>query len=227
MGELTAETPKPFLRVAGKYLIEYTITNLKNAGINNIVINICWHGEQIKAALGDGKKYGVNIAYSEESERLETAAVFSKRCHCLATSISGCDSDIITDYPLQNLPHHLVGLAHLVMVPNPSFHPRGDFGVRDGLANMHAKPSLTFRNIGLYSPALFAGCQPGHFALNKLLFPAIENGVVTAEQYDGVWYNIGTPEQLELASKNYYLNLLSARVHVASLLVRATSVPEL
>src|SRR3990167_7832348 len=72
MGELTDHTPKALLRVGGHYLIEYSIRALSAIGIKDIVINICYLGAQIKAALGNGKNYGVTIHYSEEEQALET-----------------------------------------------------------------------------------------------------------------------------------------------------------
>src|SRR5437762_5289345 len=72
MGNLTAHQPKPLLQMRGRYLIEYAIASLKQAGIHEIVINVSYHANQIQTALGDGARYGVSIAYSEEPERLET-----------------------------------------------------------------------------------------------------------------------------------------------------------
>src|SRR5438128_9753672 len=72
MRELTQHAPKPLLRVGENYLIEYGIINLKRAGVSDIVINISYLAQQIKQVLGDGKRYGVTIFYSEEKERLET-----------------------------------------------------------------------------------------------------------------------------------------------------------
>src|SRR5690349_8366081 len=72
MGELTTHTPKPLVKIAGRYLIEYSILSLTRIGIRDIVINICYHGEQIKFALGDGSRYNATFYYSEEQEALET-----------------------------------------------------------------------------------------------------------------------------------------------------------
>lgn len=72
MGALTENTPKPLLKAGGKYLIEYSIASLVKANIREIVINVCYHADQIKQALGDGSRYGVTIAYSEEDQALET-----------------------------------------------------------------------------------------------------------------------------------------------------------
>src|SRR5947207_693842 len=72
MGALTSATPKPLLKVAGRYLIDYSILALTKIGIRDIVINISYHREHIKKALGDGSAYGANFYYSEEPEALET-----------------------------------------------------------------------------------------------------------------------------------------------------------
>jgi N-acetyl-alpha-D-muramate 1-phosphate uridylyltransferase len=199
MGELTTHVPKPLLRVAGHYLIEYSIFSLVNAGINDIVINICYQREQIKAILGDGKRYGATFFYSEEKERLETGGGI---LHALPLLGDGpfvvLSSDVISDYSLRQLPTDPDGLAHVVMVTNPVYHPQGDFGLCEGRLDMDARPTLTFGNISVLRRELFAGSKPGHFRLGStLLIPAILNDQVTGEHYQGTWYNIGTPADLE------------------------------
>ena len=202
MGEITHRVPKPLLRIAGNYLIEYALFSLKRAGIHEIVINISYLGDQIKAALGDGSRYGVTIAYSEEKERLETGGGIFQALPLLGEDpFIVMSSDIVTDYPLQQFPRHLNGLAHLVMVDNPSYHARGDFGLCQGVIDINAQPTLTFASVGIYHPALFAGCEPGHFRLTKVLHPAIAKGLVTGEHYQGTWYNVGTLEELSMADQ--------------------------
>ena len=51
MKPLTREIPKPLLDVNGLSLIEYTINNLTNYGINEFIINVSYLGEKIKLAL--------------------------------------------------------------------------------------------------------------------------------------------------------------------------------
>lgn len=197
MGKLTVDTPKPLLRAGGNCLIEYVIQHLKRSGITDIVINVAYLGAQIQQVLGNGNRYGVHIEYSVEAERLETGGGILQALPLLGSEpFVVVSSDVITDFPISSLPIKPAGLAHLVLVANPSFHPRGDFGLRDGLVDMDAKPAHTFGNVGVYHPELFAHSSPGHFPLNKLLFPAIREGRVTGELYQGSWFNIGTPEQL-------------------------------
>ena len=49
-------------------LIERVISTVKQAGINEFVIGIRYHGEKIKEKLGDGKKYRAKITYVENRE---------------------------------------------------------------------------------------------------------------------------------------------------------------
>lgn len=203
MGELTVNTPKPLLQANGQRLIEYVILYLKQYGITDIVINVAYHGNQIIEALGDGNKYGVKIEYSIEETRLETGGGIFKALPSLGNEpFLVVSSDVMCDFPLNALPTQLNGLAHLVLVPNPVFHPKGDFGLKDGLVDMDAKPTYNLGGIGLYHPALFADCSESYFPLNQLLFPAIRNGKVTGQLHHGSWFNIGTPEQLAEFAKS-------------------------
>ena len=73
MRPLTDTCPKPLLEAGGKPLIVWQIERLAAAGVETIVINHAWLGEQIEAALGDGSRWGVQLRYSAETEALETA----------------------------------------------------------------------------------------------------------------------------------------------------------
>ena len=74
MRPLTDRCPKPLLSVRGKPLIEHHVERLALAGIERIVINLAWLGTMIRDYLGDGARYGVTLAYSDEgSSALETA----------------------------------------------------------------------------------------------------------------------------------------------------------
>ena len=199
MRPLTDDTPKPLLRAGDRALIEYHLDALALAGIRDIVINLSHLGEQIRAALGDGKHYDVNIVYSDEGPRaLETGGgIFKALPHLGSAPFLVVNGDIWTDYPYCELPVQPAGLAHLVMVSNPIHHPQGDFVLEHGM--LYDKPEdtrLTFSGIGVYQPALFADCKPGAFPLAPLLRRAMANGQISGEHYRGEWLDIGTPARL-------------------------------
>src|SRR5262245_7817085 len=69
---LTNTTPKALVPVAGRPLIEYGLLLLKSQGIAEVVINLHHLGGKICSTLGDGRIYGLHIAYSPENPILET-----------------------------------------------------------------------------------------------------------------------------------------------------------
>lgn len=199
MRPLSDSVPKPLLEAGGKPLIVHLIERLARAGIRDLVINHSHLGEQVERYLGDGSRYGVRIAYSHEAGGgLETGGGIFKALPLINTDpFLVVNGDIWTDYPFERLPARIAGLAHLVLVDNPSQHPRGDFALRDGRVHAEGEPRLTFSGIGLYARALFAHCQPGKFPLAPMLRAAMAQGQVSGERYAGDWRDIGTPQRLE------------------------------
>jgi len=92
-------------------------------------------------------------------------------------------------------------VAWLYMVKNPDFHPAGDFSLSlMGLSNAdnEAATRLTFGNIGVYRPEMFAHIKAGeHVKLAPILRDYADRGQLGGELYRGVWHNLGTPEQLQ------------------------------
>lgn len=203
MRPLTDATPKPLLEVGGKRLIEYHLEKLARAGVREVVVNTSHLAEQFPAALGDGSRWGMQIHYSYEGPTpLETGGGMRRALQWLgAAPFIAVSADIYSDCDYA----HLVarGLpdrdayAHLVMVPNPDFHPRGDFFL-DG-TRLHedgAGERLTFANIGVYRAALLADQSEDAFKLLPMYQRAMRAGKLAGERYDGAWWNLGTPQQL-------------------------------
>ncbi len=197
MRPLTDHTPKPLLKVAGKALIEYHIEALVAAGIDELVINHAYLGEQVEQALGDGRRYGARIQYSAEGEALETGGGILKALPLLGGEpFVVVNGDIWTDYDFAALPGEPEGLAHLVLVDNPAHHPQGDFVLHQGRVHDRPGKRLTFSGIGVYRPELFASHRPGAFPLAPLLRAAMAKNVVSGEHYQGAWHDVGTPQRL-------------------------------
>jgi N-acetyl-alpha-D-muramate 1-phosphate uridylyltransferase len=87
---------------------------------------------------------------------------------------------------------------HLVMVPNPPFHPNGDFALVDGQVRRDPEPRLTFGSIALYDTRMFHALPRGtRRALTPYYQDTIARGLASGERYDGLWENVGTPAQLQ------------------------------
>ncbi|HEY9023209.1 MAG TPA: nucleotidyltransferase family protein, partial [Burkholderiaceae bacterium] len=167
------------------------------------------------AALGDGARFGLAIRYSMEGRdhggALETAGGIAKALPLLAEHgddtfwvVSG---DIYAPgfvFDAAAAQRFAAGeaQAHVWLVPNPPFHPKGDFGLdRDGygLADTTGPDGQqwTYANLALVRANLCTGIAPGtRVALGPLLYERMRERRITAEIYRGEWENVGTPAQL-------------------------------
>jgi N-acetyl-alpha-D-muramate 1-phosphate uridylyltransferase len=201
MRPLTDSIPKPLLKVGGQPLIHYHVAALARAGIDKVVVNLAWLGEQIREYLQDGARYGVSITYSEEQPAaLETAGGIFRALRWLAPGpFLVVNGDIFCDIPFWQLRLAPQADSHLVLVPNPPQHASGDFGLQGGLVEPHSAqaPSYTFAGVGLYHESFFAGCRDGAFPLKPLLLRSMSAGRCTGQLHQGLWEDVGTPARLQ------------------------------
>ncbi|MYM82547.1 NTP transferase domain-containing protein [Duganella sp. FT50W] len=215
MRPLTDTTPKPLLKVRGRPLIVWHIVNLVKAGITDIVINHAHLGEQIEAALGDGSQFGARLLYSREETALETAGGIAQARHLLGeepfVAISGDIyapyfdfeqvKDVLHDKDMwgNRYPADQRDICWLYMVPNPDWHPEGDFGMTMYALTNDGTPKWTFGNIGVYRMEMFDRIAAGeHAKLGPLIREYADKRQVGGEVYEGEWHNVGTVTQLDL-----------------------------
>lgn len=208
MRPLTDHTPKPLLKAGGKPLIVWHLEKLVAAGLRDIVINTAWLGEQLQAALGDGRQYGARLQWSPEDTALETAGGIARALPLLGPEpflvVNGdvwCDWDFKQAVERARQLQAAQAQAWLLLVDNPPHHPNGDFSLDNRgkvLPQQAACPSLTFSGIGVYRPVFFSavsGNEPAPLA--PLLRQAIAAGTLIGSRHDGQWLDIGTPERLQ------------------------------
>jgi N-acetyl-alpha-D-muramate 1-phosphate uridylyltransferase len=206
MRPLSDATPKPLLEAGGKPLIVWQIDALARAGFADLVINAAHGADAMTAALGEGARLGVRIRWSRETEPLETAGGIATASPLLPRGpvliVSG---DINTQFDYRTLVARMDAMAatreppraHLVLVPNPPYHPAGDFALEGDKVALDGAARLTFGNIGIYDMALFAALPRGvKLRMLPLYRDWIARGIVSGERYDGRWANVGTPADL-------------------------------
>jgi MurNAc alpha-1-phosphate uridylyltransferase len=199
MGRLTASTPKPLLDLDGESLIERHLRRLAAAGIVDIVVNLSYRSEQIRASLGDGARYGVSVRYSREpAEPLETAGGIVAALPLLGDApFLVVNADVVTDFDFAALETESSGT--LVLVPNPPHHPAGDYGIDNDSRLTHDEPKYTFAGISLLSPTLFTNLPRGRRPLTDVFDTGIAARTLSAVIHRGLWIDVGTPERLDLA----------------------------
>ena len=211
MRPLSDTCPKPLLPVHGKPLIEWHLEALARAGVTDVVVNTAWLEDRIVAALGDGSRFGVRLAFSLEGRdhggALETAGGIAKALPLLGDAFWIVSADVYAPefrFDAADARRFLDSgrLAHLWLVANPSFHERGDFGLgADGLGLAEGTgldgQRWTYANLALARAEMFDGIAPGtRAALGPLLYAGMRERRIGAEVYRGRWENVGTPAQL-------------------------------
>jgi N-acetyl-alpha-D-muramate 1-phosphate uridylyltransferase len=198
MRPLTDSVPKPLVQVGGRALIAWHLLALARAGFREVVINLSWLGPQLRAALGDGSSFGVSISWSEEGPvPLETGGGIFRALPLLGPApFLVVNADIWTDIDFGRLELEPEAHAHLVLIPNPVHHPRGDFALEGDRVVSRDTDRFTYSGVGVYSCEFFAGCTEGRFPLLPLLNRAIAAGRVRAEVHRGQWCDVGTAERL-------------------------------
>jgi MurNAc alpha-1-phosphate uridylyltransferase len=203
MGALTEQRPKPLLEVGSESLIERHLRRMAAAEVREVVVNLCYGGEQIRARLGDGARWGLHIRYSvEAAPPLETGGAIVAALPLLgAEPFLLVNADVFTDFDFGRLGRggEAPAASTLVLVDNPPHNPEGDFGMAgDGRLTV-APPRQTFAGISVLMPDLFDGCAPGRRALKPILDRAVERGALFGLHYEGLWLDVGTPERLYAA----------------------------
>ena len=198
MRPITDKLPKPLVPVAGKPLIVYHLERLAAAGVRDVVVNLSWLGEQIRAALGDGREYRLTISYSQEpAEPLETGGGIFKALPLLGPGpFLVVNGDTWSDIDYSRLALEDGANGCIVLVPNPTHNLRGDFGVDGDVVVDRETDRFTYSGVGVYRPEFFDGCSPGRFPMLPLLKRAIAARVLHGEVHRGEWCDVGTPERL-------------------------------
>jgi len=203
MRNLTRDKPKPLIRVQGKPLIEWHLEKLSATGFKDIVINISYLPEIIKDYVGDGSKWQLNVAYSEENPILETAGGIRNALPLLGKEpFAVINADIFSSFDYAKL--KLVnfsnsGDGYLVLVANPVHNQAGDFGLlTNDCLTLNSEILHTFSGIAVYHPRFFNEIELGiKMQLLPLLKSSISNSLIKGELFKGIWSDIGTPERLE------------------------------
>ena len=206
MRPLSDTCPKPLLEVGGKALIVWQIERLVAAGFDRIVINVAHLASAIQAHLGDGSRYGARLRYSRETMPLEVAGGIATALPLLDDGVAlVVSADVFVDYDYSQLRDRLQAMQasaaaphlHMVMVPNPAYHPGGDFVLDAGALALDNGPRLTFGNIGLYRTALFRELPRGEkIKILPCYKDWIGRGWASGELFTGRWANVGTPDEL-------------------------------
>ena len=218
MRPLTDHTPKPLLAVRGKPLMQWPMEALVRGGFTRLLVNTDWLGDKIEAHFGLqpspmlrktlSNQEQFQVHWSREGQdfggALETLGGISRALPFLEEVFWVVAGDVFMPEFVfaPSAVDRLVAsgrLGHLWLVPNPPFHPAGDFALNAaGRLSRAGARRWTYANLALLRPAMVEGIAAGTRApLGPRLFEAAAAGRLGGSAWAGAWHNVGTPEQYE------------------------------
>ncbi len=209
LGEVAKETPKPLLPIAGKPFLEYLLWNLKRQGIERVVVSTGHLAERIEEEIGNGVKFGLSIAYSQESEPLGTGGAIKLGAKLLGERFLALNGDTLFDFNLPALSNLATapGEAAIALrtVPDTSRYGtallEGD-RIASFAEKRQAGPGPISGGAYILTQGALAELPDGPSSIERDLFPALASRqLLKGHVFPGFFIDIGVPEDLHRAQE--------------------------
>ena len=212
---LTDTLPKCLVPVNGRPMIDYPLLLLRHYGIREIVVNVHHHAKRVEEHLGDGSRFGVDIAYSREPVLMDTGGglLGAKRFLDQDTFVI-MNSDVLIDLRLDEVlrfhRRHQAAVT-LVLRKDPRAEAYGaiwtDVEGRIRKLLHHDAPGrravslkqYMFTGVHVVEPRIFQYMEgPEPFSITRNTYPRMLAGTerLCGFSFDGDWQDMGTPERL-------------------------------
>ena len=217
LSSVTKDVPKPMVDFCGKPLLEYIIGNLRENGVNDIILVIGHLGNVIKDHFGSGEKWGVNIRYFLEDVPLGTAGALPFIGDMLSDTFFLVFGDLFLNIDFKKFADfHKEKNAEITLFAHPNSHPfDSDVIITDdsdkvtGWAYKKDERNFYYKNLvnaGVYviDKSVLPEKSGEKLDLEKdIIVPRIESGGVYAYNSSEYVKDIGTPERLRTVEADY------------------------
>lgn len=195
----TYSIPKPMLKLGRRPILQFVIGNLASSGITDQILTVGYLKEQIIDYFGDGKKFGVNITYSQEQEQMNTAGSILPMKDQIDSTFVVVMGDHLTMVDLKKMIAHHKKAGHIATIGLKEQGLPLEYGIANvehGLVTgFQEKPILrNYVNTAIYvfEPEIYKYISPkDDFAKNvfpKLLTAKQKIAAYPIEEY---WLDIG------------------------------------
>jgi NDP-mannose synthase len=205
----TTLIPKPLVPIGDQSVLEIVLCQLAAAGFSKATIAIGHLGQLIRAYIGDGSQWGIEVAYVTEDRPLGTVGPLLNALDDLPADVIVMNGDILTDirYDLL-LRTHVDSGATLTMATFSRDH-RVDFGVLDvrngEVVDFIEKPTYTYAvSMGVYAvhTDMLRQYPPGtDLGFDTLVLDRLRHGDrPVSYPFAGFWLDIGRPDDFDQAN---------------------------
>lgn len=208
---LTADTPKPLLKVGNQPLLETILETFLAHDFRKFYVSVNYMADQIKAHFGDGGKWNCTIRYLEEDQRLGTAGALSL-IGAIEKPVVVMNGDVLTTINFASLLdfHDEQGSCATMCVREYDFQvPYGVVELENQrITSIVEKPTHTFFvNAGIYvlDPQVLSLIpQSSYFEMTELFAKVIaRKGITAAFPIREYWIDIGKLEDFHRANGEY------------------------
>lgn len=209
---LTKDTPKPMLMVGDRPILHTIVERFASCGFVNIVMCVNYKAEAIQDYFGNGGKFGVNIEYVFEEERMGTAGALSLLSSKPSESFFVMNGDLLTNVNFESLLdyHQTQEAAATMCVREYDFQvPYGVVNI-DGnrVTSIEEKPvHKFFVSAGIYmlSPKILDAIPSGQYYDMPTLFEKLiaQNQSTVSFPIHEYWLDIGRIHEYERANREY------------------------
>lgn len=206
---LTAETPKPMLRIGDRPLLEIIINQLREAGIRHVKVTTHHKHERIAEYFGDGKSFGMELSYVQEERPLGTVGGLGLLEPPAETTLV-INGDILTEVDFRTmLAYHRENEAELTVAVR-HYDVKVPYGVIecDGpvVRRINEKPVVDFFvNAGIYllEPSVYRFIPSGQrFDMPDLIQRLLDAGrSVVSFPVREYWLDIGQAADYQQAQE--------------------------
>ncbi|HET9123513.1 MAG TPA: NDP-sugar synthase [Solirubrobacteraceae bacterium] len=206
---LTSRVPKPVIALAGRPFMSYMLQWLRGHGVDRVILSCGFLPDGVRAVLGDGAEWGVELTYVEEPRPLGTGGALKYAGDLLDERFFMLNGDVLTDIDLtaQLAQHQATGArATLALYPvdDPSGYGlvrrREDHSVREFVEKPSPEEIDTHLiNAGAYilERAVLEEMGPAgsRSSIERDLFPRLVDRGLYGYAASGYWMDIGTPQR--------------------------------
>ncbi len=219
----TDTKPKALVPLNGLPMLERVILNIKDCGINDIIVNIHHFGQQIIDFLNQHNNFGVNITISDETDLLlDTGGAILKAKSLLTDGnepFLAHNADIFTDIDLRDMiNYHISNNADATLLVKQrntqrylAFNQQNTLEGWTNVSTGQVKPAdfsitpqhslLAFGGVHVISPSIFEHMQQYHnlpvFSTVPFYVDNCKNIIVKGyNPSDYNWFDIGKNETL-------------------------------
>lgn len=207
MRPLTYTRPKVMLPVANKPIMEHLLIEIKKAGINEVIIIVGYHDEQVREYFGDGSRWGVDIEYCTQRRQMGTADAVRMVENLVDGNFLMLNGDVIVSEkeiaPIINRNQNTMTVIEVEDTEDLGLvEVSGEKVVR--IYEKVEKPPSNLANTGLYmfTPEIFEAIsqtsksQRGEYELTDSLQIMINSGIDVLFQKIENWLDISYPWDL-------------------------------